>query len=376
MRICRKITAAVAALACLAGWGLSVGAVPSPDQQVKGPVVQNVQTDRATITWVTYQKSGDLRQLPEGMPSAVQEPIYHRMDLAGLTPGTHYKFSLSAFGLDAEVNFATAPKDATEFSFVVWGDTRTRHDVHSRVAARVLRESPSFVLHTGDLVANGQNMNDWDKFFEIEKDILRNVPFYPVLGNHERNTPLFSRFFAFPGGGDGHYYSFDWGDAHIVGLDDNQSAPTEGMGAIFLKYELDWLREDLAKNTKPFAFVFFHQPLYTAVKGRRESAAKLAEKIEPILLSGGVAATFAGHDHNYQHHLKSGLHHIVTGGGGAPLYEVDPIPGITLKAVEIENYVRVRVTGNRAHIEALDIGGNKLDEFELEPRAKGSTAGQ
>jgi hypothetical protein len=379
MHMSRKITVTIAVLACLASWACSVAATgffAASQQPAKGPVVQNVQEDRATVTWVTQQKSGELRQLPEGGPLTVQEPVYHRVDVTGLKPGTPYKLSLALYGLDAEVNFATAPKGDADFSFVVWGDTRTRHEVHARVAARVLRENPSFVLHTGDLVANGQSMDDWDKFFEIEKDLLRNVPFYPVLGNHERNTPLFSQYFAFPGGGDGHYYSFDWGAVHIVGLDNNQTGPSEQIKGAFLQYELDWLRDDLARNTRPLIFIFFHQPLYTAVRARRESAAKLAEKMEPFLLSGGVTAVFSGHDHNYQHHLKSGLHHIVTGGGGAPLYDVDPIPGVTLKAAKTENYVRVRVTGSSAKVEAFDIEGKLLDSFELEPRPKTPVPGQ
>jgi hypothetical protein len=48
--------------------------------------------------------------------------------------------------------------------------------------------------------------------------------------------------------------------------------------------------------------------------------------------SAHFALLFAGHDHNYQHHLKNGVHSIVTGGREAPLTPVDdPIPGITQK---------------------------------------------
>jgi hypothetical protein len=133
---------------------------------------------------------------------------------------------------------------------------------------------------------------------------------------------------------------------------------------------LEWLQNDLKRNMRPFTFVFFHHPLYTAVKERRASAARLAENLEPILLAGGVTAVFNGHDHNYQHHLHSGLHHIVTGGGGAPLYAVTPMPDITLKAVKTENYVRVHIGGGKAHIEAVDLEGNILDSFDLEPREK------
>ncbi len=337
---------------------LSVSTLPAQDKLSKGPVVQNVQTDRATITWVTTRTAGRLQKEGAAAPTEIEEPFYHALELTGLEPGTFYRYDLHQHGVEAQASFTTAPKDNKPFSFIVFGDTRTRHDVHRRVIERIVAEKPPFVLNTGDLVSNGLNPADWDKFFEIEKDLLRNAAYYPVLGNHERNAPVFSKYFSFPAG-NSYYYSFDWGDAHFVGLDSDQfdTALFDEMRA--------WLEQDLKRTKKPLVFVFFHTPLYTAVEKRAGSAAKLAEKVEPLLLAGKVTAVFNGHDHNYQHHLKDGLHHIVTGGGGAPLYDVKPIPEITLKVAKTENYVRVRVEGGKAHLEAVDLEGNIIDSFDL-----------
>jgi 3',5'-cyclic AMP phosphodiesterase CpdA len=232
---------------------------------------------------------------------------------------------------------------------------------------RILSEKASFVLHTGDLVSNGSNPEDWNRFFEIEKDLLSTEPLYPTLGNHDRNDPVFFKYFSFPGG-NGHRFSFNWGSAHIAALDTNEVGDSPDAKAAFLNEEVEWLRQDLRRNKKPLTFVFMHHPLYTAVENRRASAARLAEKLEPVMIEGGVTAVFAGHDHNYQHHLKGALHFIVTGGGGAPLYDVSPIPGITLKALKTENYVRVRVDGRQAKVEAFDIEGSTIDSFELQGR--------
>jgi hypothetical protein len=63
--------------------------------------------------------------------------------------------------------------------------------------------------------------------------------------------------------------------------------------------------------------------------------------------------SFARHDRKYRQYLKNGIHYAITG-GGAPLYDVDkPIVGIALQAVCTENFVRVRVDGNKAHVEAI-----------------------
>ena len=81
-----------------------------------------------------------------------------------------------------------------------------------------------------------------------------------------------------------------------------------------------------------------------------------------------ITAVFNGHDHNYQHHLKNGIHYVVTGGGGAPLYDPDaPIPGVTQKVERTEHYVRIKVTGNQAKVEAIALDGRLLDAFDLKP---------
>ena len=84
--------------------------------------------------------------------------------------------------------------------------------------------------------------------------------------------------------------------------------------------------------------------------------------------SAHFALLFAGHDHNYQHHLKNGVHYIVTGGGGAPLAPVDdPIPGITQKVEKVEHFVIVKVEGNRAQIDAIALDGHPIETVTLNP---------
>jgi hypothetical protein len=86
----------------------------------------------------------------------------------------------------------------------------------------------------------------------------------------------------------------------------------------------------------------------------------------PMFEKYRVSAGLFGHDHNYQHYLKNGIHYIVSGGGGAPLYDVDrPAAGITQKVVSIENFVSVRVDGKTAHVQTIAIDGKVIDEFEL-----------
>ena len=93
--------------------------------------------------------------------------------------------------------------------------------------------------------------------------------------------------------------------------------------------------------------------------------------LTPMFEKYHVTAALFGHDHNYQHYLQNGIHYVVTGGGGAPLYDVNkPPPGITQKVVSVENFVSVSVDGKSAHVRAISIEGRVLDEFDLAGSAR------
>jgi hypothetical protein len=65
--------------------------------------------------------------------------------------------------------------------------------------------------------------------------------------------------------------------------------------------------------------------------------------------------------------LRNGIHYIVTGGGGAPLYPVDsPIPDITKKVESTEHFVKVSVNGKQARVEAVALDGHTIDTIDLD----------
>ena len=93
--------------------------------------------------------------------------------------------------------------------------------------------------------------------------------------------------------------------------------------------------------------------------------------LEPLFEKYRLTAGFFGHDHNYQHFLKNGVHYVITGGGGAPLYDVaKPPAGITIKVASIENFTTIRVDGKVARLEAIAVDGTKLDEIEFKGGAQ------
>src|SRR5262249_40873755 len=121
------------------------------------------------------------------------------------------------------------------------------------------------------------------------------------------------------------YYSFDWGSAHFAIIDSDIAnfAKTESGRQAFWMEQTRWLENDMLNSQKAdLRFVFAHHPPMTAVKSRQGDNPHMTS-LELLFQRYKVNAGFFGHDHNYQHYLKkNGIHYFVTGGGGAPLYDV------------------------------------------------------
>jgi hypothetical protein len=211
--------------------------------------------------------------------------------------------------------------------FVVYGDMRAPgHAAHAQVVEGILRERPSLVLNTGDLVAAGGDASAWQRYFEITRALGSTTPVVPALGNHEsylggaaRSWALFGLKSAGSAPASG-YASFDWGPLHFVVLDTNALDAEQ----------LTWLTRDLAAaaHRHPRAiFAICHEGPWSS--GPHGGSSAMERDVVPILAAGGVTLLFAGHDHLYERGagpVRGGgaaprrLPYVVTGGGGAPLY--------------------------------------------------------
>ena len=337
-------------------------------QIVGGPLVVHAGPKSATIVWVVQDFQVELGDSPDSVDRTSAPGLRAvRVSFTGLKPGKRYYYKVPGRdGLGG--SFRTAPRGDADFQFVVFGDTRTRHKMHRDIVEAIVRDTePDFVIHTGDLVSNGRESAQWPRFFEIEAPLLRKAAFFPVLGNHERNSPHFHDFFAI----ESPYYSFDWGRAHFVILNSDYGnvAASKETKERFWDDQLRWLERDLAEHQDAaLRFVAMHHPPFTAVKRRQRGKKRVGDMV-PLFEKYNVTAVYLGHDHNYQHHVIGGVHYIVTGGGGAPLYPVDaPLDGVTLKVESVEHYVRVAVQGDRAVSEAVTLDGRIIERVEFPGR--------
>jgi len=349
--------------------------------KIIGPYVQSMSEDEVTICWSTLEGTTQIL-VGDSVVQNVNQYNNHKSIITRLEPGTSYSYDVLNDGTDrGKGSFTTFPEGNVPFHFAVLGDTRTRHDFHQRIVNRIIDEDPLFVVNSGDLVSRGNSMEDWEHFFRINDKLIRNVPYFPVLGNHEQDSENYYDFFSLPG--NERYYFFSVGDALFVVLDMegfNYSAPGFLKGAsrdafwnnINLKYfeeEKEWLENLLTLNNDAgYIFVFF-LPIFYSIKASRVEDAELRREFwGDIFERHDVTAVLNGHDHYYHHAEHGGTHYIVTAGGGAPLYDTDAIQPETVKYQKIEHFMRIDVDPEKTTMRAIDINGELIEEIIVDRR--------
>ena len=275
--------------------------------------------------------------------------------------------------------------------------------------------------------------------------LMQTIPFYPVIGNHDADmaklpeTPdAFGAFYFFHGPLNGPglgpwntplgkdpkvaakfrvdagtsfpalcIYSFDYGPAHFVMLDTNSYNT-----ASFMQLA-PWVEKDLRESKQRWKFVCMHAPAFhTSPQHYTEQKMRL---LEPIFEANGVDIVFAGHVHNYQRSkpllfkpnppardpkgrvngdftfdeefdgvtktVPKGIIHVVTGGGGASLYNAKDFektvaqlmkdnPGnyvpLTAKYVaDKHSFSVIELSPNELVLRQISIEGAEVDRIKI-----------
>jgi predicted phosphodiesterase len=314
-----------------------------------------------TVCWVSDTDTTGVVSCQAGTdkPVEVKEKTktkYHRVKVEKLKPATYYKYTVTCEGSSGEGEFRTAVPPGRTFRFVAYGDNRTQPKIHSAVLKGIAAFKPDFLLQTGDIVANGENQDQWDEYWQVAGPTLRSIPIYPTLGNHERNGAPYFRYFDVQ-----RDYSFDYGDIHFVALDSNRP-PSE------IPTQLEWLRKDLAEHQNAaWRIVYMHHTLHTCtdIPQRRNESAERRKRMEPILQEGNVQLFISGHDHNYQRHVEGGITYLVSGGGGAPLYNLTPNTIYVVAAKKAHHHVEIIADAKRLDARTVEPDGTVIDQFDL-----------
>jgi len=307
---------------------ISVTAGPS-GTLTRGPYLQKAGTTRMTIRWrssgsiagrVRYgTNAANLDQSATESAAGTE----HEIELTGLNANTTYYYDVGSavdvLASGSDYTFTTSPVIGTPANTRIWvlGDAGTANSSQTAVRDAFYTwtgsRNPNLVLELGDNAYNtGTDTEFQGAVFNMYTTMLRKVPFWSCLGNHETaqatafvDTYPYFQIYTFPTAGEcggvasgtEHYYSWDYGNIHFISLDSmTASRATNGAMAA-------WLQNDLASTTATWIIVLFHHPPYT--KGSHNSDTEMEliqmrQNILPILEAGGVDMVLCGHSHCYE----------------------------------------------------------------------------
>ncbi|HEU4611792.1 MAG TPA: metallophosphoesterase family protein [Kofleriaceae bacterium] len=359
-------------IACIGVLALT-GVAHAGPKMLKGPYLQDLAPSSITVMW-QMEPLAPAKLIIEGPGGTRTQDVAParivEAEVDGLQPSSRYRYRVEVGDQVWNGEFATAPPDGKDvpFSFIVVGDSRGPVHQHRRVVQRMAQEVPDFVLGTGDMVDEGYRQDQWQDFFDVENELLRDNIYFPALGNHDRQgrgrtADTYRAYFSVPenGGDTERYYAFTYGSARFLVLDSNAYSFALTDQTAWIERELIAARQD--PSIRHIFAVMHHPPFSVSLHG---GATDLREKWTPLFEQYGVSAVFSGHDHVYSRAEHNDLHYFITGGAGAPLYprrpHSNPIDVEAVKKFErVLHYLRVTVTGARIEVTAIRSDGTIIE---------------
>ncbi|MCL2779191.1 MAG: metallophosphoesterase [Polyangiaceae bacterium] len=302
----------------------------------------------------------------------------HRVPIAGLEPAKAYDLTVKVQGAagapPSTASFVTAPKNGANatFRFLVYGDNRTDHAAHAAVVRAMASRPSDFLVHTGDFVADGASKSDWQTFFDIEAPLLKTKLLASCVGNHELTDGagiLYARYF---GPRDNATLAelastFRWGNTRFF-LINGMVSYREGEARSWLETALG--QADYEPGLVWRIVVVHHSPWSSGPHGNNVRFAEA--KIPELLTAHRVDIVFAGHDHLYERGMHEGLPYVVTGGGGAPLYNVkSPLP-FSRKIESTHHFIEAEVSSQAIALTAVRPDGSIIERCPLVKASDGT----
>ncbi|MGI9308265.1 MAG: purple acid phosphatase family protein [Gammaproteobacteria bacterium] len=403
---------------------LVLPAVSIAQTVIRGPYLQSPTPNSIIVKWRTdiATDSAVGYNVLNGTPQSTTDATStteHEVTISSLSADTLYNYTVGTTGGvlaggdlntngDGEHFFTTSPATGTEKDTRIWviGDSGT-----ADINAETVREGyKTFTglrgtdvwLMLGDNAYNiGSDTEYQSAVFEIYPQLLRQIPLWSAVGNHDGidiafNPPgAYPQIFEFPAAGEAggvasgseFYYSFDYGSIHFISLDSTLVANASIGSAM-----MTWLANDLAANTQDWTIAFWHHPEYS--KGSHDSDVEaplifIRENVVPVLEAHGVDLMLSGHSHSYErsyllngHHGQSGTlvpAMILDGGDGSESGDgayLKPGPAGTPNEGAVHVVVgssgKIEVEGDLDHPAmhvsmfelgslVVDVSGNRLD---------------
>ncbi len=261
------------------------------------------------------------------------------------------------------------PRATTDTAhFLAFGDSGTGEPSQFRVAAAMAAycktHTCSFAIHTGDIFyPTGVGATDDPRLkerFEVPYAPL-GIPIWLSLGNHDYYPPANpdaavaytqvspSKAWRMPA----RYYTFVEHGIRFLALDTSRPDMAQER----------WARRVLAESRRhgePWVIAFGHHPRLSDSR-HGDADGVLASFLDRVLCHR-VDLLISGHDHALEvMKPRCGVHQVVTGAGGAGLYDIKPTENGTFLAHSF-GFLHVETEQTLLHAHFLDDNGKELCE--------------
>jgi len=209
------------------------------------------------------------------------------------------------------------------------GDEQTAAIVDSVLKVDSIANVENVVITMGDNAYPVGSVEQFERCFGASWGTPRIMKLIrPSPGNHDYNTrgavPYYTYFGDRAGPDRRGYYSFDFGEWHVVSL--NSELPPFRARQRQAREQEAWLVRDLTASRKLCTIAYFHRPLYSS--GQHGEGPSM-RRIFDILYRHRVDLVLVGHDHHYERFFPfapsgvpdsiNGLEQIIVGTGGGNL---------------------------------------------------------
>ncbi len=245
------------------------------------------------------------------------------------------------------------PLTAASLSFVAIGDFGIGGGTETQVARGMqdwaAKQPVQAFVTTGDNIypsgAPSSFQNAWHRPFEWVQ--RAGIPIVASLGNHDVRTdkgqPVMD-LLDMPS----RWYQKRMGPVQFLVLDSTLIGAEEQL--TFIDRAID--------ERAPWTIAVFHHPAWSC--GRHGTTSDVQRLWLPLFVKRGVDLILTGHDHDYQR-FDTAPPAIVTGGGGASLYQLGRCPSGTPKPVASfvsHHFVAVDATPLTLRLRAVRLPGN------------------
>lgn len=386
---------------------------------IRTPYLQGAVADSISIIWrtktgvdcaVQYKLKDEESWLSKTGQVAVKgdSVIENLVTLKGLKRGKYYDYRVltdgQEYAVDSDLSFRAPIEDSDSvFTFYAVGDIGEAVEdggkpdkLAKSISDRQTKYDLGLLL--GDIIYPiGENAGYDEHLFPYFKDVFSNVTSWPIPGNHDWGSSIednYAQQWKLPG--NEHYYSFDYGNVHYIGLDSKNGE--------FYQYEIQktWLENDLktAQGKYDWIIVFLH---HNGKSCTYKDDYEAVVTLYPLFNEYGVDLVLNGHAHTYErlrpldgqgqvvdsNSSQSNTEYInptgfisITAGSGGKLRGVGSDPtaftpdpdnckysNLVAAYAHTWAFLEIKVNGKNLKAQAINtLDGELVDEFEISKR--------